>query len=195
MRTQFIAWSAVLLVSGPVAAATPRGYLDLYYIPSAKIEESAPGFGSADDTGSGFGVKGMAPASDVLVFTGEYQAVDYDGGGNLDQMRVGAGVMGRRGGGLFVEYISMDDAVEADGLGLHLRFGDRTFYGQIGYVSLQDDFEDNNGLELAAGFSARLGGNLGAFFDVRHTALESEDSGIEVELTDFRAGLRFIFPR
>lgn len=195
MRARIAALAALLLLSGPLAAA-PRGYLDLYGVPSSEIEVSNPGLGGdADDDGTGLGVKGLAPAGGQLVLTGEYQTVDYGGDGELNQLRAGLGLVGRRGGGVLVEYVSFDEAVEADGLGLHLRLGARNFYGQIGYLALEDDVEDATGVELAAGFAASLTRELGAFFDVRHTALEGDDSGVEHTITDLRVGLRLTFRR
>ena len=195
MRTQLATAAALLLFGAPAAADAPQGHLDLYFVPSAKIELFTPGIGTGDDTGTGFGVKGMAPASDSLVFTGEYQAVGYDDAGDLDQMRFGVGFMGPRGGGLLVEYISVEEFIEADGFGAHLRLGSDNGYAQVGYLRLEDDFEESTGLEFAGGFAAEISPALGAFFDLRYTALEGEDSNAEIETTDIRIGLRFTFQR
>ena len=191
-RAARIAAAAILIGAGPAAAHPPQGYLDGYFVPSADLERS-PSLGS--DQGSGFGVKGMAPASDGLVLTGEYQAVDYDGAGEFTQMRAGAGLIGPGGGGLMLEYIRLDDFIEADGFGIHLRLGADNAYGQVGYVAVDDDFEESNGLEFAGGFVAELGPSLGAFFDVRYTELEGQDSNARIEATDVRIGLRLMFQR
>ncbi|MGH6960499.1 MAG: hypothetical protein ACREE7_08460 [Dongiaceae bacterium] len=187
--------AALLLASGPVTAAGPRAYLDhLYFVIQGEVEETVPGTGNGFQTGAGIGIKGLVPVTQYLVFTGEAQAVEYHGGGSLGQVRLGAGLLARRSG-VFVEYIKTDDALEAAGPALHLRLGGRDLYAQVGYLSLDDRIETNTGYEYAAGFAAMVDGNLGAFFDVRHTALEGEDTGIKLVLTDFRIGLRFMFPR
>ncbi|MGI0012909.1 MAG: hypothetical protein ACREBU_05630, partial [Nitrososphaera sp.] len=176
-------------------AAGPRAYLDhLYFIIQGEVEETVPGAGNGFETGAGIGIKGLVPVNQYLVFTGEAQAVEYHGGGSLGQIRLGAGLLARRGG-VMVEYINTDDALEADGPAVHLRLGGRDLYAQVGYLFLDDRIETNTGLEYAAGFTAMIDRYLGAFFDVRHTALEGEDSGIKIELTDFRVGLRLVFPR
>jgi hypothetical protein len=174
--------AAVLLGGAGPALAGPEGYLDLFYVPSAEIEIVVPGFGSGEDDGDGFGVRGQAPATDYLYFLGEYQ------------VRMGLGFAGDGGGGAIVEYVSLEEGVEADGIGVHLRAGGAHFYTQIGYLMLSDDFEDITGPEFAVGLVFTGGGSdTGVFIDVRHAALEGEDSGVEVDLTDFRAGVRIGF--
>jgi hypothetical protein len=184
---------ALMVGGGPAAAEPPQGHLDVFYVPSARLEQR-PGGGN-DDSGTGFGVKGLSPASETLVFTGEYQAISYDFAGDFNQLRAGVGVIGPRGGGVLVEYISLEEFIEADGFGVHLRGGSDNAYFQIGYVSLEDDFEAHTGLELASGFAGEISDSLGMFFDARYTSLEGEVSGFETATTDIRAGLRLTFGR
>lgn len=188
-----LAAAAFLLASGP-AAADPQGYLDVFYVPSAKVEERNPGFGLRTDDGEGFGVKGWSPMSRNMVFTGEYQSVSYDRGTpDNTQYRIGAGFIGDRGGGMLVEYISAQDYIEADGIGVHLRMGGPNLYAQVGYVSLNDNFEESHGLELASGLSFTNHRGTGIFVDIRHTQLKGQETKVEIETTDVRAGVRIGF--
>lgn len=189
-----IAASAVLLLSSNAALAAGP-FLDLYYVPSAEIEVTFPGFGSGNDDGDGFGFKGMVPA-DTIAVTAEYQTVSYDDSGlDNDQLRLGIGLIGPTTSGVFIEYIdsSLDDA-SADGFGLHGRLAGPMFYGQVGYVALEDDFETISGIEfvIGAAFGGERGG-VGGFVDLRKSMLEGEDSDVEYEFTDLRVGIRFRF--
>ena len=185
--------AALLLAAGP-AAADPPGYLDVYYLPSAELESTIPGIGRDKRSGDGFGVKGMAPLAETGVMTGEYQTVTYDEGGDFDQIRIGAGVMGRRGGGALLEFIKMESGQSAtDGFGVHLRFGGRQFYSQVGYLSLKDGFEDHTGYEFAIGIALTGRDRNGLFVDYRRTVLEGQENDIEDKLSDIRAGVRMGF--
>ena len=195
MRKTLAAAAALLLSGGPAMAETPQGHLDLYYVPSSKFDITVPGVGSGEDDGDGFGVKGMAPLSEFTVLTGEYQSIGYDAGFDVDQMRIGAGFMGEGGGGVMVEYVDVDEGLEADGFGVHLRLGGGNFYGQVGYLMLDGGDEDVTGPEFALGFAADVSPNAGVFVDARRSMIEGEDSNVEVELTDIRAGVRFRFGR
>lgn len=190
-----LAATAALLLSGGAMAEAPQGHLDLYYVPSSKFDLTVPGVGSGEDDGDGFGVKGMAPLSESTVLTGEYQSIGYDAGFDVDQMRLGVGFMGAGGGGLMVEYVEVDEGLEADGLGVHLRLGGGNFYGQLGYLMLDGGDEDVTGPEFALGFAADVSPNAGVFVDARRSMVEGEDSNVEVEITDIRAGVRFRFGR
>ena len=193
MRKTLAAAAAALAWCGPAAAGTPDGYLDLFYVPSAKFEITDPGLGSGEDDGDGFGVKGMAPLSEFTVLTGEYQSIGYDAGFDIDQMRIGAGFMGARGGGVMVEYLDITEGIEADGFGAHLRLGSDNFYAQLGYLMLDGGSEDVTGPEFAVGFAADFSPTAGLFVDARRSMIEGEDSNVEVETTDIRVGVRFTF--
>lgn len=189
----------LLLLLGPLAAhAESRGNLDLYFIPSAKLDVEIPGFGSADDDGDGFGVRGSGALSDNAVLTGEYQSASYDDSDlDIDQLRLGVGLTAAdSGSGLFVEYVDVDfDGDEADGFGIHGRLASKasdvvSVYGQVGYLSVKDDFEKNTGLEFSVGATFWINDTAGVFGDFRQSNLEGEDSEIELELTDLRVGIR-----
>lgn len=199
MRKRLVAAAAILLASGMAHAEAP-GYIDLFFVPSAKLDVTIPGFGSFDDDGDGFGIKGQIPAGETLVLLGEYQGVTYDESDiDVDQFRIGLGSFGESGSGFYAEYGSIDlDGSDADGLGLHARLSGAlsdvaTVYGQIGYLLLNDDTEDISGLEFLFGGALSISGNTGAFVEMRKSMLEGEDSNVEFEFTDLRAGLRIGF--
>jgi len=196
MRTQLATLTAVLLlpIGAQAAGDTGAGYVDLYFIPSSKLELTVPGFGSGSDSGSGFGVKGMVPAAENVAITAEYQSTSYDDDVDVDQLRFGVGFTGPTGSGLFIEYIDADlFGLATDGFGLHARLASGAFYGQLGYLSIEDDFEKNTGIEFAVGAAFPFSDTMGGFVDLRRTAVQGEDSEIEIELTDIRAGLRVSF--
>lgn len=196
MHKRLAAAAAILMTSGAAQAQGP-GFVDLYVVPSAKLEVAIPGFGSGDDDGDGFGIRGLIPASESLAITGEYQSTSYDDSGiDMDQLRFGIGLTGPTTSGVYLEYISstIDDA-DADGFGVHGRLSTPAsqpvgVYGQIGYVALEDDFETNSGIEFSVGLAFQVNDAMGIFVDLRKTSLEGEDSEIEIDFTDFRAGLR-----
>lgn len=199
MRKQLVVLTAFFL--SPLAAqAEGPGFIDLYFVPSAKLEYTDPGLGTFSDSGTGFGIKGLVPASEFFAITGEYQATNYDDSDiDVDQLRVGIGLTGPTTSGLYVEYIAATvDDLDEDGFGLHLRLAGRpsdaaSFYGQAGYLALDNDFETDTGFEFTVGAAIEISGNMGVFADLRRTTLEGEDSEFETELTDVRAGLRLRF--
>lgn len=193
--------SAVLCL--PLAAwAQGRGSLDVYLVPAGEVDVHVHGFGTLADEGLGFGIKGMALATPTLAITGELQWVDYDFAREaVLQWRVGAGYVGETGSGVFLEYISEGTepltGSDADGIGVQLRLA-RAVEGmglvaQVGYLVLEDDFEDLHALEVLLGASLRLGPNLTGFFDVRRSEQNAVDSPFEAEFTDIRLGTRFEF--
>lgn len=199
MRKQLVAAATLLAASGMAHAEAP-GHFDLFFVPSAKFDVTIPGFGSLDDDGDGFGIKGQIPVGETMVLLGEYQGVTYDDTDiDVDQLRIGLGSFGESGGGFYAEYASIDlDGSEADGIGLHLRLSGApsdavTVYGQIGYLMLNDDSEDISGLEILFGGALNVSGNTGVFVEMRKSMLEGADSDVEFEFTDLRAGLRIGF--
>lgn len=191
-----LAAAAVLLVLCQGAQAEPpSGFVDVYFIPDAKIEVTVPGFGSGDDSGDGFGFRGMVPAGGIAV-TAEYQSAGYDDSGiDFDQLRLGIGFVNETTSGLLVEYVDADlDGEPADGFAVHGRAAGPNLYGQIGYVMIENDFEETSGLEFVVGIT--LGdrrGPLGGFIDYRRTMLEGDESNIEYEFSDVRIGVRLKF--
>lgn len=193
-----------LLVSGlffsvGASAEGQGGYLDLFYIPKANVEITDPGSGSFDDDGDGFGFRGLAPLSDGLAITGEYQTVGYDEFDfDYDQLRFGIGLADESRSGVYIEYIKTDrGGAEADGFAIHARMESvsegASFYGQLGYAMLNDDTEDLNGLEFLAGLTAPLGTKMRGFVDYRQSTVKGDDSDVEFEFGDIRAGIRIAF--
>lgn len=179
--------------------AQAQGYLDVYYTASADIKVDST-LGSGDDEGDGFGLRALAPISDTAALTAEYQSNTYDDSNlDIDQLRLGLGIVGPTRSGVLVEYLDLDvDGDQADGFGIHLRLsGDPKqglyFYGQAGYLMLQDDVEDIRGLEFSLGLAAPLGPTSHLFFDFRRSQLEGESSQDELEFSDLRLGLRLGF--
>jgi hypothetical protein len=220
MRTQIAALAALCLVAGTACAQEeeqpqeeappeqeapeqdaapeqqlePKGSVDVYYVPTAHVEASVAGAGSGSDSGDGFGASGRFRAADWLEVTAEYQAVSYDDFGDLNQYRVGVGLVGEGGGGLFVEYIAAEDSIEADGFGVHAAFRGSIFYGQFGYLRLDEDtFEELSGFEWVLGFQVPVYQRFAAFADVRRTGLGRDGSDLELETADVRAGVRIGF--
>jgi hypothetical protein len=193
MRLRIIAATTLLLASQS-AFAEPRGHVDVYYIPSADLDITIPGFGSGSDDGDGFGFKGLIPANNLAV-TAEYQSESYDESGiDFDQLRIGVGMIGPTTSGVFVEYIDADLAdAPADGFGIHGRLAGEQFYAQVGYVSLDDDSETIAGPEFLVGVAIAGNESVGGFIDLRKSMLEGADSNVEYEFTDVRIGLRIKF--
>ncbi len=86
------------------------------------------------------------------------------------------------------------DGSSADGFAVHGRAAGRNLYGQIGYVMLEDDFEETSGLEFLIGVTIGEGrGPLSGFIDYRRTMLEGDESNVEYEFSDLRLGVRMKF--
>jgi len=196
MRKQWVTLAALLMLPVAAQAVDGGGHLDIYFVPSAKLDVTVPGSGSGSDDGTGFGIKGLGRgAGSQIAFTGEFQSTDYDDSDiSLDQLRLGVGLAGATTSGIYLEYINLDiDSSKATGFGLHGRLAGENLYGQFGFVSVEDDFETNSGVEFVVGAAFGSSGNVGGFVDLRKTMLEGEDSNIELEFTDIRAGVRFKF--
>lgn len=194
MLKKFAGASVLMLLSPGALAAADGGYLDVYYVPSAKIEVTIPGFGSGDDDGDGFGFKGLGRFG-TIGLTGELQSTSYDDSGiDNDQLRLGVGMVGPTTSGVFLEYVDIElDGSDADGFGVQGRLAGEHFYGQAGYISIEDDFETTAGIELLIGFAIGDPQGAGAFVDMRRSMLEGDESDVEYEFTDIRAGVRVRF--
>lgn len=200
MRTAIRLAAACLCVLPGLVGAADRGYLDLYYVPKTDQEFTVPsGIGSGSADGQGFGVKGWAPLSDSLGFTGEYQTSTYsDSDAAVGQVRFGLGMTGETRSGLYLEYVDADfEGSKADGFAAHGRIegGEQAsnMYAQVGYLKLKDDTESLKGLEYLLGIAFPFNASSGAFVDYRKTRLKGEDSGNESIFTDIRAGIRINF--
>jgi hypothetical protein len=206
MRSKMLVAATVLAGAwfAPLAQAEPlAGFVDLYYVPWTQLKASAEVDGDEvkDKTdGDGYGVKGLLRLNEHIAFDGEYQTEDYDGSVDRDSYRAGAGYYWRYFG-VAANYIneSIDDGVsdgDADGYGIYLRTSwlaikGLAFTGGVGYVSLDRDGDTFDGLEYNVGLDVRLNDFLGLFADYRATDLSH--SGLDLKLSDARAGLRLVF--
>lgn len=188
-----------LMVFTPFAAmaAGVGNSVDAYYV-SSGIEVDVPGFGSADDDGDGFGVKGKFAFADQAFIAAEYQAVEYDNAGDLDQIRAGVGMNSDASQqavfyGL-AEFINLDDGSEDEsGFGLHAggkyKINDMaSLNARLGYVDIGDA---GDGFEWLIGGAFKFTEQVAAFVDYRVTYLEK--SNVDTDLDDLRVGVRFMF--
>lgn len=171
------------------------GHLDGFYIPNADLDVS-PG-GKVD--GDGFGVKGRFNIADQWFIAGEYQAVDYDRAGDLDQLRFGVGLTSPLRQNVnftgLLEYINVDGdggSADEDGLGIHggLEAGlspEFSIHGSVGYVML----DDLDGPEFLIGARFRATPQISVFTDYRMTRLS--DRAVDVDLDDLRIGVGYHF--
>ena len=195
MNRVCIAALAACAFAAPAMAVEGNNYVDGYGFFS-DID-----FGSFDDDGVGVGVKGAFQVADKVFLTGEFQSVEYDDlNEDFDQIRLGAGFgpgMGPNAGGLYgrVEYLNFDFGPGSDengvggwvGYGLPLSQQFR-LHGEAGYAYT----DDIDGPELLIGGTYRIAQNFGVFADYRMSFLEA-DGGGDVDVNDFRVGVRFTF--
>jgi hypothetical protein len=188
MRTRLAALAAFFGLAGAAFAEMPAGHVNVYYVPTAKIDAGA------DDRGDGFGVNATVSVLDGLAVSAEYHSVGYDDFGDVSQYRAGVGLSSDGQSGLFAEYIKTDDDAELDGYGVHYRLGGSYAYGQLGYLRLGDDNDDTvSGWEFVVGAAIPVSEPFSAFVDLRRTGLGHDGSALELELADVRAGVRFSF--
>ncbi len=192
--------SAGLLAVAPavtMAAGGVGNQVDLYYL-SAGVDD-----GSSDENGDGFGVKGNFAFADNLFFSGEYQRANYDDSDvDLDQLRLGVGYNTALSAQAVVYGLVEFARAKIDGpgfsesengFGLHggVQFSLNEQFAlnaRLGYVDLGDL---GDGVEFLVGASYELSKPFGVFLDYRVTKLE-DDTG-DVDLDDFRVGVRFTF--
>ncbi len=196
---------ALLLLAPVAAVAAQPGYLDGYYIADSKLKVDAPGPGSADDSGDGFGVRLMAPVGRGLLVAAEYQTANLDDSDiDVDQIRAGLGYMteGPLRFGALAEYVNFQfdgghgNKQEPDGFGLHGRIEYSasnmvTLYGQLGYLDVEDD-DEADGIEWLVGASMNFNRSWGGFVDYRSASLDG-DSDLDYDLHDLRLGVRWNF--
>lgn len=187
-----LAGALLLGSAGAMAQDRSGGFVDAFFVPSADIE--FPDLGIEDD-GSGFGFRGLIPAG-PLALTTEYQGNSYEGG-DVSDLRFGLGFIGESTSGIFVEYTQLDlDIIELDGFTIRGRLAadvsDLTqFYGEFGYLMLEDDYDEWKGVEFTIGAAFGVTPALGFFVDLHQTSIELKDYQFDlVEMTDIRAGLR-----
>lgn len=171
------------------------GHLDGYYLPSADYDASP---GPRTD-GDGFGVKGRFNIAEQWFLTGEYQAVDYRAGRDLDQLRFGVGLASPLQRNVdfvgWLEYVNFDGRrgiADEDGLGIHGGLEGRlspefSIHGSVGYVML----DDLDGPEFLFGARFRATPQISVFADYRMTRLSHR--GVDVDVDDLRIGVGYHF--
>ena len=178
-------------------------YADLYSIPVTAYTFKAPGALGPTERGDGMGARAMYRVFSSLAVTADYATRTFD---DTDQdltetsAGIGATVHNANGdlAGLFVEYDKLDfEITELDGYSVHGRLirqpsSGFNFNGDIGYVFLQDDAEDREGIELTLGIGY-CWGLLNVFAGWHFLDLEGQDSGERAQLSDARAGVRVSF--
>lgn len=200
-------------------AAPPQGYVDLYYVPDAQVEE-------ADAEGDGYGVKGSFSIAGPWFVSAEYQDVDYDDrvgdfdddgqddriGLDLSQLRLGGGYRARIGGSTLAfvqaEYLDVESdadvtlsnggntvsgatSIDDSGYGVHA--GLRGENGRLG-VTLQVgfiDIGDVDGPEYEIEADYRFVDGLGVFAGYRISDLQS--GATDLKLEDVRVGASLYF--
>lgn len=186
---------------------TYGGWVGGYFMPSADIETLREGVGGGtfttfEDSGDGFGLQGEFPIADALALRGEWFQTEYDGGLELDHLRLGGGLRNASGSGLFLEYTQIDnDGNEVDGPSIHARLGGGWpnglgLYGQAGYHFLggdDDDGGDVDGPEFTGGVEFVTAAGLGLFGEYRVMRLDGEQNDYEINTDEVRAGVRLHF--
>lgn len=185
--------------------AGPRGghQVDVFFIPSSEIDQQV-GLATNVERGDGFGGRGLFRFMQHFAASGEYQSQKFGDSDEIEltQQRLGLGFVGDNDDGsffgLFVEYDKFEfEDTDVDGYSLHGRLSGNTndwlgFYGDLGYLRVEDDLVDFSGHELTLGVLFRIYG-FGVFADARRTDLEGKDGGGHLGLTDLRAGVRYEF--
>jgi hypothetical protein len=178
------AWPALARHDG--LAAAPRGFVDVYFIPSAEQEftvDNDPEFGDAQVTldGAGFGIKARAMIAPVFAFLGEYQGIEYD-----------------EASGDFDDFSFSGEEVDAEES--QLRLGGAFVTGDVAtielggnYVHVETEFEglDNelSGFELHARGDFQIAPQFGLYGQAGYLLLEDDDeSNSELDGFEFLIG-------
>ena len=185
------------------AGTLTGSYVDAYYVPTTALTLKSPGALGATERGDGMGGRGMFRVLHWLAVTGEYQQRQFDDvDDDLTETSGGIGFTAHTDagdlGGIFFEYDKFDsDGLELDGYSAHARLSRQpnawfSFYGDLGFLMLQDDVEDHEGAEFTIGltFGTRM---FRAFADWHFVDLEGESSGTRSQFGDARVGARFTF--
>jgi len=199
--------AAVMLLSAPALPALGAdGFVDAFYVPSARLS----GSGGGHITGDGFGLKAAVPVGAVVFINGEFQRDTYrvDGdSGWINQYRVGVGAQtspDKARAAVWLEYAGLKgdgDSSTANGFGIHSRVSYAVtppfqIYAEAGYVLLssKDDNSDSSstadGPEFLAGAAFSFTERLAVFADYRFTRLTGESGGGRIDFGDFRVGAR-----
>ncbi len=194
MKKQMIAAIAAFGIATPVLAQG-HSYVDGFFAVS-EID-----VGPFDDDGTGFGLKGAFQVADQAFLSAEYQSIEYDDTDTeIDEIRLG-GLIGPGAGskneGIYgqLEYVNLDfdGGDDQDGFGGHVGYSlplskEFRVYGQAGYLVL----DDLDGPEILIGGTFQMASNIAIFADFRNSFLDV-DGGGDVDLSTFRAGVRFLF--
>ena len=178
-------------------------YVDAFYVPTTAYTQKVPGALGTTERGDGMGGRGMYRVFKWLAVTGEYEwrrLEDIDEEITETSVGLGATLHNNSGdiGGIFVEYDKFDsDLAELDGFSAHARLMRQpnewfNFYGDIGYLMLQDDAEDHHGTEFTIGMGFGSG-TVKLFADWHFIDLEGKDSGTRTQVGDARVGARLSF--
>lgn len=178
-------------------------YVEAFYVPTTSLTLKAPGALGTTERGDGMGGRGMYRVFKWLAVTGEYQWRRFeDIDEELTETSVGLGATVHNAsndfGGIFVEYDKLDsDIAELDGYSLHARLMRQpsdwfSFYGDIGYLMLEDDAEDHHGTEFTIGLGFGSS-TVKLFADWHFIDLEGKDSGTRTQVGDARVGARLSF--
>lgn len=190
---------AMLALFPVMATAAPSGYLDLYFVPSAKIEVESGG-ATAEDSGDGIAFKTLMAFDQGFFFNGEYQKNKYDDTAlEFEQFRAGLGLYAP-GQDLspfgLLEYIRTDTSVVGgtqgeSGYGAHVGIrgesGNMGVTLQAGYVDLGDQRGPEGLLEMDYQFTPRVGAVVG------YRVSQRRATGSEALLSDLRVGLSLYF--
>ena len=191
-----------LLVAAAMSPATvvandsySNGWLRGYLTPHAESDISGLGGGSTD--GDGFGLTAELPIAPKAVLTAELSQNEYDDGGEADNLRLGGGLVGPSGSGIFLEYTQLElGNSEFDGPSVHARLGGAVrdgfgAYGRIGYYFLSGEGRDLDGPEFAGGLEFVGSSGLGLFGEYRLTRLDTDNA--DSDFDELRVGVTLRF--
>ena len=197
--TVALAFPLLLAANAASAAYQDRGgYVDAYYMPSAKQEVNRNSAPDDNTSGHGFGAHAIVPLTPLFVVTGEYQRATYDNF-NTDQFRVGGGVQSSPDIARLIAYaeyvnIKLDGENRSSGFGLHLRgtydvMPALNLFGEVGYVNVSVNGSGSDGPEFLAGASYAFTPLIGVFADYRWTRIATNNEDKQT-LQDVRTGVR-----
>ncbi|HZP12463.1 MAG TPA: hypothetical protein VFB36_08590 [Nevskiaceae bacterium] len=194
---------------GLIAPALPAwsaadGFVDAYYVPSAQIKESSPGFPEESVSGDGVGVHATVPLGQLFFVNGEFQHNNYsdsNSSGHINEYRAGGGIESspdKARAAVYGEYIRLDPekADSADGFGLHARvtfdvIPPLNLFGEVGYVRLTANGDTIDGPEFLIGGAFSFTKYIAAFADYRISHLDGNgENESKDRLYDVRVGVR-----
>ena len=194
-----------LLVTAAMSPATvladdsySNGWIRGFLTPHAEVDVDAGLGGSGSDDGDGFGFAAELPIAQKAVLTAELSQVEYDDSSlEADNLRLGGGLVGPSGSGVFLEYTQLElDGSEFDGPSIHARLGGAVrdgfgAYGRIGYHFLSGEGDDLEGPEFAGGLEFVGSSGLGLFGEYRLTRLDTDNA--DSDFDELRVGVTLRF--